>query len=125
MKRTPLNRKTPLKQGKPLERKTRLAPVSKRRRQVQRQRVEMVKTELAKRELCEAGTMIYHGGHHNRCEGLSVELHEPLTRARGGSILEPANTVAVCRCCHDWIHNHPTAATELGLLRSADPNKPA
>jgi len=48
-----------------------------------------------------------------------VDLHEPLTRARGGSILDPANTVAVCRSCHDWIHDNPTAATDLGLLRSA------
>jgi len=42
-----------------------------------------------------------------------------LTRARGGSILDPANTVAVCRSCHDWIHDNPTAAADLGLLRSA------
>ena len=78
----------------------------------------MVAEELAKRELCEAGARITHAGHDARCGGLAIELHEPLTRARGGSILDPANTVAVCRSCHDWIHVNPAAATDLGLLRS-------
>jgi hypothetical protein len=92
----------------------------------------MVREELAKRELCEAGAIIYQYrlgayGQTNadrlhavayRCGGLAVDLHEPLTRARGGSILDPDNTVAVCRSCHEWVHDHPKAATKVGLLRS-------
>ena len=100
MKRTPLRR------------------ISKKRAKVQRQRARMVSEELAKRELCEAGSIIYLHGKQARCAGLAVELHEPLTRARGGSILDPDNTVAICRNCHRWIHDHPEAATELGLLKS-------
>ena len=137
MKRTPLRRKTPLK------RKTSLRSVSPKRAKVQRRRREMVREELSKRVLCEAGypIRIYrHNARNNfearypkhasgasgpwswtrrrQCDGLAVDLHEPLTRARGGSILDPANTVAVCRACHDWIHDFPDAATSIGLLRS-------
>jgi hypothetical protein len=53
------------------------------------------------------------------CDGLAVDLHEPLTRARGGSFLDVGNTVAVCRSCHTWIHDNPEAAKAVGLLRSS------
>lgn len=51
------------------------------------------------------------------CDRLADSPHEPLTRARGGSILDPANVVAVC-----WQHNQeltlePPWGYELGLLR--------
>ena len=42
----------------------------------------------------------------------STDPHEPLTRARGGSIIDKANMVALCRECHDWIHAHPKQAGE-------------
>ena len=100
MKRTPLRR------------------VSKKRSKEQRRRNKFVEEELARRELCEAGAVIYLQGKQSRCSGRAVELHEPLTRARGGSILDPDNTVAVCRNCHRWIHDNPQSATELGLLKS-------
>ena len=119
MKRSPLRRRAPLHRGGRLARRTPLRSVSAKRAKVQQQRRTMVREELARRELCEAGAMIRFGGHRSLCAGLAVDLHEPLTRARGGSILDPANTVAVCRSCHDWIHDNPTAATDLGLLRSA------
>jgi hypothetical protein len=43
--------------------------------------------------------------------------HEPLTRARGGSLTDPANCVAVC-----WVHNQeltmePAWGYKTGLLR--------
>ena len=118
MKRSPLRRRTPLHRGGRLARRTPLRSVSPKRAKVQRQRRTMVREELARRELCEAGVTIRFGGHRSLCAGLAVDLHEPLTRARGGSILDPANTVAVCRSCHDWIHAHPAAAASIGLLRS-------
>ena len=112
-------KRTPMRRGNPPERRTPLRQVSTKRTKEQRLRRVMVAEELAKRELCEAGAVITHAGHNARCNGLAIELHEPLTRARGGSILDPANTVAICRSCHDWIHVNPEAATDLGLLRSA------
>ena len=112
-------KRSPLRRGKPPTRRTPLRQVSPKRAKQQRLRRTMVAEELARRELCEAGARITHAGHDARCQGLAIELHEPLTRARGGSILDPANTVAICRSCHDWIHVNPAAATDLGLLRSA------
>ena len=132
MKRTPLKRKTPLKQKTPLKRKTPLRPMSKKRQQVQAQRREFVKNELEYRQFCEAGPHItryllaqltetmkkqYRAQQRTICQNNAVDIHEPLMRSRGGSILDVENTVAVCRACHDWIHAHPEAATQLGLLR--------
>jgi hypothetical protein len=101
MKRTPLHRRTPLRR------------VSLKRQRVNRERRELVRSELTKRPRCEAGHLTPAS-----CSGYATDIHEPLTRARGGSILDVANTVAVCRGCHDWIHTHPESATRLGLLRS-------
>lgn len=50
--------------------------------------------------------------------------HEPLTRARGGSILNPENVIPLCEAHHSWTHDHPSQATQLGLLVSRWP-KPA
>ena len=111
-------KRTPLRRGGPLRRRTPLRQFSPKRAKRQRLRQQMVRDALARRELCEAGAVITHAGHNARCHGAAVELHEPLTRARGGSILDPANTIAICRSCHDWIHVNPAAATDLGLLRS-------
>ena len=112
-------KRTPLRRGGPLRRRTPLRQFSPKRTKRQRLRQQMVRDELARRELCEAGAVITHAGHNARCHGVAIELHEPLTRARGGSILDPANTVAICRSCHDWSHVNPAAATDRGGLRSA------
>jgi len=113
MKRTPLHRRTPLRR------------VSLKRQRLMQQRRMFVTDQLARRPDCEAGPLIRTGneavagyGASTPCRRRAVDIHEPLTRARGGSILDPANTVAVCRGCHDWIHTHPESATRLGLLRS-------
>lgn len=52
------------------------------------------------------------------CTGRSTQVHEKLTRASGGSILDESNCVAVCANCHPWIHSHPALATSRGLLVS-------
>lgn len=51
-----------------------------------------------------------------RCLNNSYDVHEKLTRARGGDILDPDNVLALCRTHHTWVHDHPKEATELGLL---------
>lgn len=45
----------------------------------------------------------------------SVDIHELVSRARGGSILDEVNLLAVCRPCHTWITQRPKAAEFLGL----------
>jgi hypothetical protein len=106
---------SPLRRRTPLRRKKRLNARSQKRSAIVDERRELVVRELARREFCEAGAMIAGG-----CNGLarSTDIHEPLTRARGGSILDVENTMAVCRQCHIWIHDHPAQALELGFLKS-------
>lgn len=56
------------------------------------------------------------------CTNESTDPHEPLTRARGGSITDRNNLRMVCRLHHDLIHAEPEWAYELGFLRhSWDP----
>jgi len=46
------------------------------------------------------------------------DVHEPLTRARGGSIVDPENMRPLCRAHHHWVTvSEPQAAYDLGLLR--------
>lgn len=104
MKRTPLKRKTPLK------RTGSLAPVSKKRARTNKQRAKFVQEELSNRQWCEAKI----GG---VCTRRAVEIHEPLPRSLGGSILDRANSVAICRQCHRWVHDNVKEACQLGLLK--------
>ena len=46
------------------------------------------------------------------------DLHEVLTRGRGGDPTDPANILLVCRTCHDWITTHELAARAAGLVRA-------
>jgi hypothetical protein len=99
----PLRRYTRLVRRKPLN------AMSANRRRVAPLRAALVASELALRPRCEVCGIKPSG-----------TLHEKLTRARGGSILDPENTVAVCvgpGSCHDRIHDNPAWATEMGLLR--------
>ncbi len=64
-----------------------------------------------------------------RCESLWVnpetdtvnrptEVHEVISRARGGDILDEDNCRALCHKCHFWITTHPAQATAEGWLKS-------
>lgn len=115
-----------------LKRRAPLRRVSAKRAMLNVERAAFVREQLARRTVCEAGERISNEldrvlasgtspaawlGWH--CMGGATELHEPLTRARAPgreTILEVANSVAVCRACHTFIHDHPAVATALGLL---------
>lgn len=46
------------------------------------------------------------------------DMHEVLTRARGGDPTDPDNILCLCRRCHQWVTEHETDAKALGLVRS-------
>ena len=50
------------------------------------------------------------------CTWRATEVHERLSRARGGSILDRENCVALCAACHFHVTTHPREGHELGLL---------
>lgn len=49
------------------------------------------------------------------CEGRATEVDERLSRAAGGSILDPANCQVTCRSCHQAKHANPREAVERGF----------
>jgi 5-methylcytosine-specific restriction endonuclease McrA len=108
---TPLERHAGLSRSVPLQRGGPLRPVSGRRAADNRARRKVV------------GQL--YGGERPACVRpgcwrLADDVHEPLTRARGGSITDPENMAALCRPCHDEVTFKPTSelswAYEAGLL---------
>ncbi|TDD54540.1 hypothetical protein E1286_04945 [Nonomuraea terrae] len=50
------------------------------------------------------------------CPRLADDVHEPLSRGRGGSITDPGNAVPICRPHHDEVtFGEPEWAYEQGL----------
>lgn len=49
----------------------------------------------------------------------SQDVHEVVSRARGGSILDPSNLVCLCRSCHTFITINPLIAEAEGLSKHA------
>ena len=105
--------RTPIKRGSPPRRYARLRPVSRKRRRLER----------ARRQCRDAVFNRADGNCELRIPGVCVgqggQVHEPLSRARGGSITDDRNAKLSCYACHDWVHEHPEQAEKLGLLRSA------
>ena len=68
-----------------------------------RQRRSLVAQMLDEKPVCE------------RCDqARSTDIHEVVSRARGGSILDPRNLVALCRWCHSFITENPAVAEAEG-----------
>jgi hypothetical protein len=92
-----------------LQRGTRIRPVSKKRAAKNRERRAMRNRRwpAGERPRCA----------RPGCPRLADDLHEILTRARGGSITDEANTVPLCRQDNDELTLEPAWGYELGLLR--------
>lgn len=93
---------------------------SAKRAAVAPRRAALVRRVLDERPWCEAGEKLTEALDKHRCNLTSSDVHEPLTRGRGGDILDTANTLAVCRLCHDALHLNPEIATRLGFLRTTE-----
>ncbi len=101
MKRPPLVRKTPLpRSGNLRARSPRMARLYVQRR-------ALVADLLAARPVCDVPW----------CSDRSTEVHEPLTRARGGSILDADNARCLCPAHHREVHTEPAWAYDLGFMR--------
>lgn len=48
------------------------------------------------------------------CNRYTQDVHH--TAGRGPNLNKVETWMAVCRSCHNWIHNHPGQARELGLI---------
>lgn len=107
-----------MKRSTPLRRRKRINPRSAKREAIRDERAALVERLLYERPTCEVRRG--HPPHYCKrpCGRRSVHIHEILTRARGGSILDEVNCLAVCDQCHRWIHEHPRAAEIIGALES-------
>ena len=109
MKRTELQRRTPLTPGSKLEstslpRRTRIRPQSAKRRREQKTRRQLASPyEL---ERCWLGSQ--------SCTGQAQAWHELVGRAQGGSITDNRNLCAACHRCNGWVEDNPAEARELG-----------
>jgi hypothetical protein len=93
---------------------------SKKMQQTYLERRPLVARLLAERPWCEACPVFAgHDGKVTYVRQPSVDIHEVLTRGRGGSILDESNLLAVCRPCHRRIDRYPTLANDLGLTRAS------
>jgi len=98
-----MRRTTPLRRSGPLRPRS-----AKRDRLYREQRRPLVAALLLDRPVCQ------------RCQAArSTEVHEVKSRARGGSITDPENCVALCHDCHAWVTTNPRAALESGWLQSS------
>uniref|UniRef100_UPI003F492864 hypothetical protein n=1 Tax=Streptosporangium sp. CA-235898 TaxID=3240073 RepID=UPI003F492864 len=104
----PLERRTRLAQGSSQLARTRLNPASSKRNKENRDRRTMAATLFPDGPpQCAVPT----------CPRRADDLHEPLTRGRGGSITDPDNATPLCRPCHDAVtFREPAWAYDLGLL---------
>lgn len=93
-------------------RRSRLNPVSKKRAIDSIRRKLFVKDILEERQQCEANLPYL-------CTYYATDVHEILTRGRGGDFLNPDNVLALCRMCHTFITDNPAFAKEHGFVISA------
>jgi len=115
-RRTPLKSGGRLPQGKPLDRRTRIKPMSQKRRDEAPAR-QQVREETMRRagHQCEAIGRVPEV----RCWGpLDVDEIE----GRGvhpGAHLNPELTQVLCRAHHNWKHANPAEARARGLTRKS------
>lgn len=105
-----LPRKVPLRTKTPLRRKRWLRPRSPKTQRRYVERRALVAELFLYPVVCQVPW----------CTSLATDPHEPLTRARGGSILDRDNVRLICRPHHSEIHDHePVWAYEHGFLISS------
>ena len=93
---------------------------SKKKEAEYRLRRPLVERLLTERGWCEACPVFAgYDGLVTYIRKRAVDVHEIVRRSQGGSILDEANLMTVCRDCHRRIGNEPALAFELGLAKHA------
>lgn len=115
---TPMSRGAGLSRGtSTLSRKTRIKPQSTKAKAKAVLRSAFVKALLTKLPECQARIV------EAACTFFATDVHEKMTRASGGDILDEDNCICVCRRCHDFIHDNRKRAEAMGLLDSRYPGR--
>jgi hypothetical protein len=117
VKRSPLARSTkPMKRSRLARARKPIRSVSAKRKASFRARAECRRIVMERcGRACEACPKVEPGG----LLRVAVHVHEILPRSAGGDITDPANCLGVCERHHQWIHEHPIEARQLGLLQTS------
>jgi len=104
-----LARTNPLERTKPLAPRKRLPPRSAKRNAQAPIRRALVLAMLTAAPRCQA-QVLCRGDH-------AQDVHERLSRARGGDICDPvqSHAMTICRKCHSWVTTHPAEAEAMRL----------
>lgn len=124
MKRTPLQRRTPLRSGtewRPARTPLRARSV-KREREHRTEYLPLVRQMAAESTACELGPLLRAvDGSWRGCGGVMSGLHHLAKRSAGGALSDRGNVMRACSPCNGFVEDHPLLAHEAGLvLRSAD-----
>ena len=107
MKRSPLKRKTPMKRGASAMKRTRIAPVSKKRQK------EGSEYSRLRKEFLLAHPRCMCEGRIPGCTALSTEVHH--AAKRGVNYLRVDTWRALSSHCHAWCEQHRKQAEAMGL----------
>lgn len=111
--------------------RTRLRPISEKRRATFAARAECVRIVLARDGGCTFWRRVENyltpwgvepqdppapelRGSLPECDG-PLDVHEPVHRSQGGDPTDPEQCTTVCRAHHDYAHSHPKFAKAIGL----------
>lgn len=87
--------------------------VAKHKAKGQAAYLKLRKSFLREHRYCEARFILRQVGHY-RCQLMARDVHH--SRGRGPHLCNAESFVAVCRCCHDFMHQHPGKARAVGLI---------
>lgn len=107
-----------MRQGRPLQRRSRLNPRSAKRKLAEAELA--VAREQRRRQAggwCEGNTPACRPGPH-----LGYHAHHVARRSQGGGH-EVENLRWLCWDGHTWVHDHPREAAERGLLARREANQ--
>ena len=92
--------------------RSRINPVSKKRRDAIPQRKALRDEQLRRQPQCQAGLI--------DCRCTATDVHEIINRSqRSTSWLEPEYFLSLCRPCHHWVTTHPLWSKHHGFTLSA------
>ena len=91
---------------------------SKKQEELYKKRRPFVEKVLSENPYCQAcHVFAKHDGKTVFTQNKSCDVHELVRRSQGGSIIDEANVLAVCRKCHTRIGNNPQLSFDLGLAK--------
>lgn len=120
-------RRSELKRGAPLHRRTRLQPFSAKRAALRQARAEAVRQVIERDQVCQFPRLAAENAHllndydrrelstAGECSG-PLDAHEPGLRSHGADPTDPDQAIAICRRHHDFAHRHPRLASLLGVI---------